>query len=398
MKIIFIVDSIERLHFFLRLGKALQHRHKIYFATTEPLVLILAKANNIDTFYLNKRKILAESFTTSEISEAAESSIEYLNNIYTEKTATNYITAFSEQLKIIIEKTNADRIIIWNGQQTIGRAATLAARLTKSKKIYLEIANLPNKIFADEYGVNALSSIAHNPEILDALPPVSDHFHARWMKEYESIKKQPLPQARKNIKLKLQNTINILLKALTLQIAPKEILNKIHTLLAIKTSSTSHREAINKPYIFLPLQVSTDTQIKLHSDIDNTAAIEIAARQAKAENAKLVVKLHPAEKCQGEIKRIVKLQRTIGFKLTQEDTITLIKNSKSVITINSTVGLEALLYNKDVISLGRCFYKEFDQIRLKKYIHHYLIDGVSYFESNPISYSQAACLIKASEP
>jgi len=56
-----------------------------------------------------------------------------------------------------------------------------------------------------------------------------------------------------------------------------------------------------------------------------------------------------------------------------------------VVTINSTVGLEALLYGKKVVSLGRCFYKEFDQARLLKYIHSFLIDGIDYFGSGEIS-------------
>lgn len=35
------------------------------------------------------------------------------------------------------------------------------------------------------------------------------------------------------------------------------------------------------PYIFLPLQVSEDSQILLHSEIDNVDAIKMAHEEAK---------------------------------------------------------------------------------------------------------------------
>lgn len=149
-----------------------------------------------------------------------------------------------------------------------------------------------------------------------------------------------------------------------------------------------------KEYIFLPLQVSSDTQIKLHSEYNNIKAINLAHSESKASNVELVVKIHPAENDPSEIYRIRKEQEKLGFHISDENTVELIKNAQSIITINSTVGMEALLYRKPVKTLGRCLYKEFDHERLKKYIHNYLIDGIDYFEGGIIPTEAAQKLVK----
>lgn len=58
--------------------------------------------------------------------------------------------------------------------------------------------------------------------------------------------------------------------------------------------------------------------------------------------------------------------------------------SSKVVTINSTVGLEALILDKEVEVLGRAVYSHFDHERLKAYVCRYLIN-IDYFddEVNP---------------
>ena len=138
-------------------------------------------------------------------------------------------------------------------------------------------------------------------------------------------------------------------------------------------------------YVFLPLQVSGDTQIKLHSDIGNLDAIRHAFEFAANESADLFVKLHPAETDAAEIDAIVRLQETYHFEIVTSPTTELLRHAYAVVTINSTVGLEAMLYGKRVVSLGRCFYKEFDRERMLKYIHSFLVDGIDYFGAARIS-------------
>jgi len=65
------------------------------------------------------------------------------------------------------------------------------------------------------------------------------------------------------------------------------------------------------------------------------------------------------------------------------NTFSLIDKSHLVITINSTVGLEALILEKNFEVLGRAFYKNFTQKHIEMYILNYLID-IDYFSNEDI--------------
>jgi len=395
MKILFLIDSMERHRFYLRLTTPLQNKHKIFFATTEPLAAISAKLKGIQTLYLTKKNVPLKNFSKEEITCAAKTSIEPLTGKCTHKTAERLIIKYSESIVTLIKKEKINKVIIWNGQQLLGRAATLAVKHCSTDTQYLEISNLPGKIFSDKLGVNALSSIAKDTSILDAFQSVESSMHNKWMIEYEKAKQRPLPQAQRRLKHRLEGAANLLLKFALRETSLKEVTKKVGS----RTSPEKHihkkLNSANLPskYIFLPLQVSSDTQIKLHSDIDNAGAIEYAHNYASALKIPLLVKLHPAETSTHEIKKIIDLQHKFDFQISIKNTNYLIKNAQSVITINSTAGLESMLYEKHVITLGRCFYRDFDQERLKKYVHRYLIDGIEYFESCPIELQKAESLL-----
>ncbi|MNP77922.1 Capsule polysaccharide biosynthesis protein [compost metagenome] len=91
---------------------------------------------------------------------------------------------------------------------------------------------------------------------------------------------------------------------------------------------------------------------------------------------------------------IAKLQQRYGFKITQENTLDLIKASTRVITINSTVGLEAKLYRKRVEVLGRAFYAHFSHEQLKKYLHRYLFTGIEARATTPVPVAVARAFIR----
>ena len=66
------------------------------------------------------------------------------------------------------------------------------------------------------------------------------------------------------------------------------------------------------------------------------------------------------------------------MKLVGNNTKDLILNAQRVVVINSTVGLEALLLEKNVDIYGRAIYEHFNEYRLKAYIQKYLIN-IDYF-------------------
>lgn len=111
-------------------------------------------------------------------------------------------------------------------------------------------------------------------------------------------------------------------------------------------------------YFFVPLQVNTDTQVLIHSDFVDMQAfidcVETAYQQLPIEiktQYKLVFKVHPME--QG----IHHYQFHKNSIVNQSNTNELIAHASVVITINSTVGFEALCQYKTVIVLGDAFYQ-----------------------------------------
>ncbi len=109
-----------------------------------------------------------------------------------------------------------------------------------------------------------------------------------------------------------------------------------------------------KKYIFVPLQVNMDTQIVVHSNFRNMQEfIDLVEKTFYSLNSdfQLVFKVHPMEK------GVVNYKFNKKSMVVDNDTKELIKNSEFLITINSTVGFEAIQEYKKVIVLGEAFYR-----------------------------------------
>lgn len=120
-------------------------------------------------------------------------------------------------------------------------------------------------------------------------------------------------------------------------------------------------QSLNKKYIFFPLQLqpeeSTDIWGKWYSN--QIATVEYISK-ALPLNYKLYVKEHKVAvgKREGLFSCYDKLRRLPNVVLIHpfEDSHNLIKNADLIIVISGTVGWEALLYGKPVITLGNVFY------------------------------------------
>ena len=382
--IVFCIDSVERFDFFYRMYEALRANYGIKLVTTEPLVWLKAKYNGLSVTLITSSELKID-----DLKRYVESSIEVLNNQYTERQAEKY---FSSIVKALMDEDLKSKFVVWNGQHVFGRALEYIADKEGVYVRFLEISNLPSLIFSDPMGVNANSSIAKEPELLDLYPPVDNEHHQLWIKSYLKEKEKPLPQARKGVGKKLQSFLNTLFK----RMYPAVNVNSFSVMYSKSKppkliASGAWKEV--RGYVFLPLQVSTDTQIKLHSEINNIAAIKVASDIAMNLGAPFICKIHPAETSVDEVRNIEEAVARLGGVISVENTTKLIEGSAAVVTINSTVGLEALILDKKVIVLGSALYKNFNQDRLKKYIHHYLIPGIDYFGYEKISVESAERVI-----
>jgi capsular polysaccharide export protein len=113
-------------------------------------------------------------------------------------------------------------------------------------------------------------------------------------------------------------------------------------------------------YVFIPFQVVKDSQLLLYSPLvgnDMESFLDHCRTAVKqvAEDYRIIVKLHPADLDNVDYSQLPERYPDVIF-LKDYPSNQLIQGSNLVITINSTVGVEALLHDKPVITLGNNFY------------------------------------------
>jgi hypothetical protein len=118
----------------------------------------------------------------------------------------------------------------------------------------------------------------------------------------------------------------------------------------------------SRPFVYFPLHVTDDykiTRIIPHCR-DQVSLVEQVA-DALPVGYDLVLKEHPMSLGRNSIGLLRRLRRRPNVRLVQPYTNShdLIRDSVAVVVISSTVGLEALLYDKPVLTLGDPFYAGF---------------------------------------
>ncbi len=113
------------------------------------------------------------------------------------------------------------------------------------------------------------------------------------------------------------------------------------------------------PFVYFPLHLVDDYKIQrvVPHCADQGALIEQVSR-ALPHGIRLVVKEHPMSIGRTPLALLRRLHRLHNVRVVapQMNSHDLVERSRAVIVIGSTVGLEALLYNKPVMTLGQPFY------------------------------------------
>jgi capsular polysaccharide export protein len=121
-----------------------------------------------------------------------------------------------------------------------------------------------------------------------------------------------------------------------------------------------------RPFALFPLQLDTDSQVRVHSPFGRLfpaigAVISDFARHAPPDLA-LVIKNHPLDNGLMNFRRAAERQAAdLGVAdrvlyMDGGDLDSLIRNARGVLTLNSTVGLSALRSGAPVIALGKAVY------------------------------------------
>jgi Capsule polysaccharide biosynthesis protein len=126
--------------------------------------------------------------------------------------------------------------------------------------------------------------------------------------------------------------------------------------------STYSRPAPDRPYVYFPLHDTEDYKIKrvIPQFADQAPVVERLAAALPA-GCDLVLKEHPLSVGQNRLALLRRLSRPANVRLVPPETSShdLIRAADAVAVISSTVGLEALLWEKPVLTFGRPFYSGF---------------------------------------
>ena len=384
-KILVIAKGIEQVNFFMRMQESAEKLgYTIVYVTAHFATYRKLLKEHLIVYLIKKQRSIKIQLSDKEIIN----SFEYKARYFSKKLVQDLYNSSYLIIDKIIGSKDIEYIFMWNGCQIIDKAATDIARKNSIKTLYFEIANIPGKIFVDEKGTNANSSLYNDNTVLKNLDVRMSEYQI-WREEYltEKLNKHIVNQARNKYNNKNEFCINRLGDFfVTGFFSFTNLFYKFKEYLSYKSIHFNYDnyDYENKKYVFFPLQVSNDTQILMHSDIGLKDALEIAEIEAKKRNCDLLIKPHPAERNSEFVKMLLRKKEENKFWFVNYNTFKLIKNSELVITINSTVGLEAKIVGKEVKILGKALYNKFDDLMIAAYIQKYLID-IDYFSDKKIS-------------
>jgi capsular polysaccharide export protein len=199
---------------------------------------------------------------------------------------------------------------LWNGKKYPQNIAVLICKQLNKQTFFFENGCMPNTTTVDFQGVNATASI-----------PRESEFYRNYISK----------------------------KAL-----PTKLLNRKEESKRIKTNLE-----LPKNYIFVPFQVGYDSQIIYHSPWIRTmeALYDIVDTLSQELKVHFVLKEHPSDKTNNYSSLHQRADKNPYLSFANNiETQELIEKSMAVVTINSSVGIEALLFHKKVVVLGEAFY------------------------------------------
>lgn len=394
LKICIYLDSYERYTFFSRFVAAFEELG-VEFAFCSNRLGVL-------------KQLKARKWTALEIQRDDEFKIPLDLDLSNSLEALAYglssdcIDQLSSASYSFLEKYGKDFhcFFAWNGENVFSQCLRHFSQSRQDfQTLFFEISNLPGKLFVDPKGTNRSSSIFLDPSVLDDYL-VDEKDFLKWSSNYIAEKKKQvsIPQ----VKISKPNYLAYIYDYLGFAsgLYPKDTLLSIEKILSVFQSAPAKKSnfklADNRDlkFYFLALQTSQDTQIKINSKVDNLQALKRAVDTANKDDQALVVKLHPAEKDKNIINDLESYALKHSAYLTTENSLSLIEAANKLFTINSSVGLEAIIWGLDTSFYGDTFYRHFQAKPeyLWAYVCSYLQD-IEYFSQSSISSEQLKAVL-----
>lgn len=209
------------------------------------------------------------------------------------------------EIAALLDRNPQATALIFNGFLMPGSLLAGLATARNQNRLYLEKGFFPNTIQCDRKGINCASSLSRDPAFY------------RWVAPMVGAARPEMLVRRRS-----------------------------------KRPDDTALSSLPERFIFVPFQVPSDMQILAHSpfvrDMEHFYEIVFEAAEALPDRV-FVVKEHPSFAL--SIRNKVRPHPRILFANSNE-TRELIESSACVLTINSTVGLEALTLGRKVVTLG----------------------------------------------
>ena len=353
----------DRSGYFSFLGKELKKFYNVYYIAVWKKDEILLKEKGIphipryDLLKSSTPATINRILNDKEIKETLFCDLQYdalYNNGDLQDSISMEGLNYANELDKITQTNKIDLIIVQNDSWNYASIPIAVARKKNIKTLIFEDGFFrPDTIVLDRKGVNKNNSCPREKTFYENITINKGKYDTFMQKE--NIKGSgPLVDLFSGVKLS-----NVTGKLFNFFRHPRKVLRVIP--LAVNLIAFLNAK---RGFILLPLQVRSDSQIICHSPLKDMegfvdiclASIESYNRKYK-KNLSVVIKEHPKDPQMDLLRQTRKKHKHVkSYYLTKANTRKLIEKCMAIITINSTIGIEGLLYYKPVITLGQAFY------------------------------------------
>ena len=261
------------------------------------------------------------------------------------------------EIEAFLDEQAIDALLVWNGSNKLLSLAIHAAKRRGIPVIFAEHGYFPGTMQLDLEGVNQASSLTRLIRTGIAQRPPQPALDARLDAIIDAVRGDtPSRVVRTAIPAQyLQSRQARAMNALFYRVRPYGLGKPLF-------AGYQDPPLPADDFVFYPLQVVKDSQLLLHSPIwGNDHAAVIAALSSRLAQMtpprKLVVKFHPQEERIAQIRNDALIQQFPDVTFICNIPATeLIKRARFVVTINSSVGFEAILLDKPLVTLGNSFF------------------------------------------
>ena len=230
--------------------------------------------------------------------------------------------------------------LCWQGLTGTRRAFMEGAKDAGAHRLFAELAPLPSRRTLDPEGINAEGSVPRNPNYYDDV----------------DVDQKLLAEIRDSFQARVSRRTDVRQNTATFE--------------------------TDSQFLFVPLQVPDDSQMTLFAGwcggLNGFLDALAKASTKLPEGWHLRLKEHPSSKTAVTPQINAHIKRGARFILDNEtDSFELIKASRGVVTINSSMGLQAMFFEKPVVITGDALYdingildKAANQSALTKILKH----------------------------